>query len=272
MTRGFETLSVRSLSTAQRIKKMSFSPLKGFLLAGLTLAAGAALACPTCKIERARLKRSPDFQLKTASVTYVAAYDSLVFEQKVRGLAGRTKPAPKGALDGAPVMGYVFPTTLKSQDIGFSPTEGIVALALTSHPDFDDTPIWDENNNGKYDDDGLLWHAHWVVLVKDKRVGGGLSVKEFKKTDAVVRPRTAPDMPMYMDSPNFTIVRKGDTIRVIVPRDRVGGKINFKFDAVAAYMQVADGKSHGSLPMLGVHEVYSVLSKNLSLPYSVRRR
>lgn len=76
-------------------------------------------------------------------------------------------------------MGYVFPTSLKPTDVGFSNTEGIVALALTSHPDFDDTPLWDENSDSNYANDGIIWHPHWVILTEDKRVEGGLAVKQF---------------------------------------------------------------------------------------------
>lgn len=123
----------------------------------LLLTAVFAQACDTCKKDRQRLRASPDFKIESASVTYVKAYASFIFEQKVAGVAGRTMPKPKGSVDGAPVMGYVFPTTLKSQDVGFSPTAGIVALAVTSHPDFDDTPVWDENGNGRYDD-GIIYH------------------------------------------------------------------------------------------------------------------
>jgi len=56
-------------------------------------------------------------------------------------MAGKTLPKPKGSVDGAPVLGYVFPTTLKPEDAGFGKVEGILALAVTSHPDFDDTPL-----------------------------------------------------------------------------------------------------------------------------------
>jgi hypothetical protein len=123
-------------------------------------------------------------------------------------------------MNGAPVLGYVFPTTLKSEDVGFRPTEGIVALAITSHPDFDDSPLWDENGDGNFSNDGIAWHPHRVVLIKDARVAGGLSVKEFSKADGVILPPpTAPPM-----------------------------------------------------PMLGVYGLCSVLSKDLSLPYSVSKK
>ena len=75
----------------------------------------------------------------------------------------------------------------------FGNTEGIVALALTSHPDFDDTPLWDENSDANFDNDGIIWHPHWVVLTEDKRVKGGLSVKQFDKDDeSVTLPPTKP--------------------------------------------------------------------------------
>jgi hypothetical protein len=212
---------------------------------------------------------SPDFLLTGASVKLMPDLDLLVFEATVRGKAGGTRPAARGQLDGAPVLGYVFPTSLKSEDIGFAPTEGIVALAVTAHPDFDDSPLWDENLDRKYDNDGAVFHTHWVVLVKDDRVSGGLSVKEYRKADArVVVPPTAPPMPMYMDSPGHSVVLRGDKVRVLVPAARVYGRTSFSYDAVTAYMEVSTSDQK---PMLGVHKVFSVLSGNLSLPYSVQK-
>ncbi len=216
-----------------------------------------------------QIAKTPDLILASAGVTYLKDLDALVFEQRVQGTAGGTKPKAVGKLDGAPVLGYVFPTTLKSNDVGFGATEGIVALAVTSHPDFDDSPLWDENNDGVYDNDGLIYHTHWVVLVEDKRVPGGLSAKEFHKIDAVVVPPTAPKMPMFMDSPGYGVMTSGNTLKVIVPLQRINRKTDFKFGAVTAYMEVFTG-DHQTKPMLGVYEVYSVLSKKLTLPYSVR--
>lgn len=95
-----------------------------------------------------RVRKTPDLVLTAASVTYLADMDMLIFEQKVQGVAGGTRPRPRGELNGAPVPGYVFPTTLKSQDVGFSPTEGVVALAVTSHPDFDDSPCGTRTTTG----------------------------------------------------------------------------------------------------------------------------
>lgn len=233
-----------------------------------SLAISAASACDKCK----KFKDSKDFKIKSAQVINNKKFGTLDFEIVVEGTAGKTVPTAIGKLDMAPVLGYVFPTTLKPEDIGFNPTEGIVALALTSHPDFDDSPIWDENADGKFDNDGIVWHPHWVVLVKDKRVKGGLSVKEYKKADKVKKPATAPDMPMYMDSPGFPVVTQANAIRVSVPAYRISNKVSFNYDAVACYMEVSapEGGMSMDKPMLGVYNVYSVLSKNLSLPYKVK--
>ncbi len=222
------------------------------------------------KNESKAFKNSLDFQIKKVKVQYVDDLEILVFHCWVKGKAGVSHPEANGQLNGAPVLGYVFPTSLKSTDVGFSETEGIVALALTSHPDFDDTPLWDENMDKNYANDGRIWHAHWVVLNPDKRVPGGLSVKQFNpEQDKITLPPTNPGMPMYMDSPGFQVITKGDRISVIVPTYRMNRQIEFNYDGVAAYMEV--NTENKDYPMLGVYSVYSVASGNLSLPYEVKR-
>lgn len=243
-----------------------------YLLASSLAFTSAPLAAQTPSYKGA------DFDLTAASVTHTTDLDLLIFEQRVAGTAGRTTPTARGQLDGAPVLGYVFPTSLAPSAVGFSDGPGILALAVTSHPDFDDTPLWDENGDGNYGNDGVRWHTHWVVLVEDKRVPGGLSVKEFQKADAVVLPPTNPGMPMYMDSPGFAVTAKDHVMRVLVPASRVrldAKNAAFKYDAVTCYMQVsAPGGDHhqSGKPMLGVYEVFDVLSGNLSLPYTVVRK
>ncbi len=207
-----------------------------------------------------------DLDLTAARVRYIEDLGLLVFEQDVAGTAGATRPEAAGQVDGAPVLGYVFPTTLSPSDVGFRADDGIVALAATSHPDFDDTPLWDEDHSGDYADDGVIFHSHWVLLGPDDRVPGGLAVLETQRI-AEDLPPTAPGMPMYLDSPGFSVVLSGNTIRLLVPLDRVGGRTDFQFDAVAAYMEVNQGDD--TRPLLGVYEVYDVLSGDLSLPYTV---
>lgn len=211
-----------------------------------------------------------DFQIKAAQVTHETDLGITIWELAVNGTAGATLPTAVGQLDGAPVLGYVFPTSLESADVGFNKTEGIVALALTSHPDFDDTPLWDENNDAIFNNDGIIWHPHWVLLTEDKRVMGGLSVKQFKKADeTVVLPPTNPGMPMYMDSPGYPVLAKNDIIKVVVPDYRINNRTDFKYDGVTAFMKV--NTSIDDMPMLGVYEVFSVASGDLSLPYSVKQ-
>lgn len=233
----------------------------GLLSALLLLAPGhgRAQVTPTPK--------SVDLEISDAEVRVHDELGVLVFEQSVRGRAGHTKPRVRGQLDGAPVLGYVFPTTLAPADVGFAAGEGVVALAATAHPDFDDTPLWDENGDRDYENDGMRFHSHWVVLVPDERVPGGLSVKAAKAIEEELPP-TNPGMPMYLDSPGFHVVLDGEAIRIVVPLERVARRTDFRFDAVTAYMEV--NTSDPDRPLLGVYEVYQVLSGDLSLPYRVR--
>ncbi|EDY81335.1 hypothetical protein VDG1235_953 [Verrucomicrobiia bacterium DG1235] len=235
----------------------------------LALALGLALpdlllACPYCaKIpeDAAALK------IEATRVVKVDELDSFIFEVTVEGEAGSVMPEAKGELDGAPVLGYVFPTNLKPSAVGFGDVEGVLALAATSHPDFDDTPLWDENADGDWKNDGRIWHTHWVVLHQDERIGS-LSVRQFDAGDESVKlPPTNPGMPMYMDSPGFSVVTRGSQLRIVVPANRIREAGDFRFDAVVAFMQV--NTSDKSRPMLGVYKVYSVASGDLSLPFEV---
>ena len=211
---------------------------------------------------------TPDLEVVTATVRHEPDLDVLVFELQVAGEAGATTPEPNGTLDGAPVLGYVVPTTLPPAAVGFVAAEGMVALAVTAHPDFDDTPLWDENSDGDYANDGALWHAHWVLIGPDERVPGGLAVKEVAEAEiAEALPPTSAGLPIYLDSPNFTVQLRGEIVRVVVPTPRVAGETDFSFDVATAYLEV--NTSDDGRPMLGVYDVYGVLSGDLSLPYSV---
>ncbi|MCG8460653.1 MAG: hypothetical protein MI919_30595 [Holophagales bacterium] len=212
---------------------------------------------------------TPDLDIREARIVYLEGLDLLVFELDVAGTAGATAPRARGQLDGAPVLGYVFPTTLAARDVGFGDVDGTVALAVTSHPDFDDTPLWDENGNRDYGDDGVVFHTHWVVLVEDERVAGGLAVRQFAEGSAAVLPPTNPGMPMYMDSPGFSVLLQGKTLKALVPAQRVSGRTDFRADAVTAYMQVA---TTGNRPLLGVYRVYEVHSGELDLSIEIERR
>jgi hypothetical protein len=122
-----------------------FASLTQKLLAGLSIPLISGLvAIPTVYAHDEHvqpLAKTQDVEITAASVRYLKDLDLLVFQQQVTGRAGATTPQPHGELDGAPVLGYVFPITLQATDVGFSQTEGTLALAVTSHPDFDDTPF-----------------------------------------------------------------------------------------------------------------------------------
>jgi hypothetical protein len=247
----------------------------GTVVAGLlgTLAiAGAAaqtpVASPTAGVAAHPTAATPDLEITAATVRYLPDLDLLVFAVDVAGTAGATTPEAFGALDGAPVLGYVVPTNLPPSAVGFTADEGIVALAVTSHPDFDDTPLWDESADGDFANDGGAWHTHWVLVGPDERVPGGLAVIGVAESDiANVLPPTAPGLPLALDSPGFPVKLDGATLQVVVPAPRVGGETAFSFDAASAYLQV--NASDPDRPMLGVYDVYGVLSGDLSLPFSV---
>jgi hypothetical protein len=243
----------------------------GLLSVGVVLAGSLGLANVSYGETVVALPSSPALEIQSAQVEYIEDLDLLVFEQQLAGEVEAALPQAAGQLDGAPVVGYVFPTTLRPEAVGFGDAEGILALAITSHPDFDDTPLWDEDNDADYANDGVIWHAHWVVLTADERVPGGLSVVAFDPDDdAVVMPPTNPGMAIYLDSPGFSVVSDQTTLRVLVPAQRVNHTLDFNFDAVTAYMEV--NTSNPNRPMLGVYEVYSVGSGDLSLPYEVQPR
>jgi hypothetical protein len=238
-------------------------------LLGVVALAGAAAQTPVASGVAAHSTAATlDLEITDAAVRYLPDLDLLVFVLDVAGTAGGTTPAPFGALDGAPVLGYVVPTNLPPEAVGFRADEGIVALAVVSHPDFDDTPLWDESADGDFANDGGSWHTHWVLVVPDERVPGGLAVKRVAESElATVLPPTAPGLPLALDSPGFPVKLDGATLQVVVPAPRVSGEVDFNFDAASAYLQV--NVSDPDRPMLGVYDVYGVLSGDLSLPFTV---
>lgn len=252
----------------------------------------AALVLPFLLLPSAALAQeraipaSADLDITEATVTHDRDLDVLVFEQQVEGNAGATKPeipdhargtdelhwedvAAAGNFDGSAVVAYVFPTDLAPESVGFAPVDGTLALVATSHPAFDDTPLWDESGDGLYANDGGIFHAHWVVLVGDERVPGGLAVREIDGDPGDVLPPTAPGMPIYLDSPGHQVTTRQNVLQVIVPAGRVRADTGFSFDAVTAYLEV--NTSDNDRPTLGVYSVYDNLSGDLSLPFTVER-
>ena len=189
----------------------------------------------------------------------------VTFHMTTNGTAGADMPAPRGALGGAPVWSYVWPTSLDPSTVGFDAGAGILAMAATNHPDFDDTPLYDENADGDRGNDGGLWHSHWVVLTPSEACGpGALSVKDIPEGTTPNLPLTWPGLPLLIDSPGFTPVFDGPEIRIDAAV--AGGAEGAAYDGVTAALRVNEN-IHA--PLLCVTDVFDVASGNLSLPGKV---
>lgn len=205
------------------------------------------------------------FDLLSSDVRFEGA--DIVFRSRVVDAAGDAVPDPVGELNGAPVWSYVWPTSLDSSVVGFGEAQGILALAVTSHPDFDDTPLYDEDGDGDNDDDGALWHAHWVVLVEDATCGGGLTVKDIPEGETPILPQTWPELPILIDSPDLTPTLATDTVEIRVPAADLTGAADFNFDGVTAGLRVSTTPHD---PLLCVEAVFDIASGDLSLPGEVQ--
>ncbi|MGV6876642.1 hypothetical protein ACUSIJ_28740 [Pseudochelatococcus sp. B33] len=193
--------------------------------------------------------------IETAIVT---RGDNAVFTTRVRGEAGKDKPDATGRFEGSSVYAYVWPTTLDSADIGFEPDQGIVALAVTFHPDFDDAAYGGKNRH--------VWHPHWVVLAEDKACGGGLKVIDIPEGTSPRVPPTWPNVPLLIDSPEYPTTFSGEKVEVSIPVSLIGGIAGASFDGVTAGLKV-NANLHA--PLLCVDDVFKVASGNLSLPGKV---
>lgn len=188
----------------------------------------------------------------------------IIFSLTVRGAVGKLKPKKNGKLAGSDVFSYVWPTSLDSSEVGFESGKGILALVMTAHPDFDDTPLYDENQDGNTKNDGNLWHSHWVVLVKDSGCGkDALKVRDIPKGAKIRLPKTWPGLPIYIDSPGYDPTLKGNTVTIRVPLKDVGFKKAFNYDGVTAGLRI-NANVHN--PLLCVVKVHDIASGNLSLP------
>ncbi|WP_229223710.1 hypothetical protein [Duganella sp. sic0402] len=192
-----------------------------------------------------------------------------VFHMAVSGKAGKSKPSKTGKLAGSSVFSYVWPTTMDPSVVGFDQGAGILAFAVTSHPDFDDTPLYDENGDGNLSNDGDLWHSHWVVLKPDDACGkGALKVVDIPEGAKPKLPRTWPGLPLLIDSPGYSPLFKGGTVEVKVPFDDIGVVNAAGFDGVTSALRV-NASVHS--PLLCVVDVFKVASGKLTLPGKVNQ-
>jgi hypothetical protein len=191
------------------------------------------------------------------------------FHMAVSGKAGISKPTVTGKLAGSDVFSYVWPTSINSYEVGFEKEAGILALAVVSHPDFDDTPLYDENRDGDTSNDGNVWHSHWVVLHPDERCGeGALGVVDIPEGTKPRLPKTWPGLPILLDSPGWDPTFSDSVVEVKIPFEDIGVVNNATFDGVTAGLRV-NQSVHA--PLLCVVNVMDVASGDLSLPGKVNQ-
>lgn len=248
------------------------SPQSSLLLASLlTGLAGSASAHDTSHHGGIATKASEAVKAPFDIVhTRISTEGNLaIFHMAVSGKAGATRPTASGKLAGSSVFSYVWPTSLDPSVIGFEPKAGILAFAVTAHPDFDDTPLFDENADGKPGNDGDLWHSHWVVLQPDAACGqDALKVVDIPAGAKPRLPKTWPGLPILIDSPGWAPTFKDETVEVRVPFDDIGAVEAGSFDGVTAALRV-NASVHN--PLLCVADVFKVASGNLSLPGKVNK-
>lgn len=186
------------------------------------------------------------------------------FHMGVAKQAGTSTPVASGQLAGSNVFSYVWPTSLNSAAVGFEDNAGILALAVTAHPDFDDTPLYDENADNDTGNDGNVWHSHWVVLHPNETCGkGALAVVDIPAGSKPKLPKTWPGLPILLDSPGWDPIFNGGTVEVKVAFDPSVNIADANFDAVTAGLRV-NQSVHA--PLLCVVDIMDIASGDLSLP------
>jgi len=201
----------------------------------------------------------PSFDILSASARQNGRI--VTFDMQLAGPAGAETPAATGKLPGAAVYAYAWPTTLDPAVAGFKKKSGILTLVVTSHPDFDDTPLIDEDGDGDPTNDGKTWHSHWVVLAKDPACGpAGMKVRDISAGEDL--PATAPGLPLALDSPGYSPLMKGGALTVNGTTRHPQKSAGAGFDAVTAKLKVNDA---GKAPLLCITEVMDVASGKLDL-------
>lgn len=245
------------------------------LAAVASLCAGAAIAHPPSEhaADQTDAVVSPPDETVTASFDILAAHahrdgNQVTFYMTTKGDAGADPAEAVGSLAGAPAHAYVWPTSLDPSSVGFEGGTGILALAAATHPDFDDTPLFDENKDGDTRNDGGTWHSHWVVLTPTEACGpGALAVRDIPEGTTPKLPATWPGLPIYLDSPGFTPVFDGPEVRVNVAFGQEVELDGVKYDGVTAALQV-NANIHA--PLFCVTDVFDVASGDLSLPGTLK--
>ena len=201
----------------------------------------------------------PAFDIVKTDIKVDTEKNWLTFSMHVSGKAGSVKPIKTGKFAGSQVFSYVWPTKIDPAEVGFDQGAGILALAVTAHPDFDDVPVFNIK--------GAEWHSHWVVLVPDETCGkGALKVKDIPEGTKPKLPKTWPGVPILIDSPGYPPAFSGGTVSIRVPFNDVSLLADVAFDGVTAGLQI-NASAHQ--PLLCVVNVFDVASGDLSLPGKV---
>jgi len=221
--------------------------------AALVLSAGAHAHEITSKPGN---KVEPAFDIVKTDVSINRDQRWVEFKMDVSGKAGAVVPKATGKFAGSEVFSYVWPTKIDPSEVGFDKGAGILALAVTVHPDFDDTPLFATR--------GADWHSHWVVLGPDEACGpGALKVKDIPAGAKPRLPKTWPGVPLLIDSPGYAPRFAGPSVSVRVPFDNLDIITDAAFDGVTAGLRV-NASAHS--PLLCVSKVFDVASGDLSLP------
>lgn len=229
-----------------------------------TLLLATSLLCGASQAHDIKAKASgavnPSFDIVKTDIRIDRDKRWVSFTMEVSGKAGAVKPKAKGKFAGAEVFSYVWPTKIDPYEVGFDRDAGILALAVTVHPDFDDTPLFATK--------GADWHTHWVVLGPDEACGpGALKVKDIPDGSKPRLPKTWPGVPLLIDSPGYAPQFDKQTVSVRVPFDNLDIITDAAFDGVTAGLRV-NASAHS--PLLCVSKVFDVASGDLSLPGKAR--
>ena len=235
----------------------------------LLLSASSALAGGDHAVHQTGAVHSPADAAKVADFDILAAHahragNVVTFHMTTNGVAGASVPATTGEVGGSDVWSYVWPTSLDPSAVGFEKGTGILAMAATSHPDFDDTPLYDENGDGDPANDGVEWHSHWVVLTPTEACGpGALAVRDIPEGATPKLPATWPGFPIFLDSPGFTPLFDGPEIKVNAGFASDVDLDGVAYDGVTSALRV-NANIHA--PLLCVTDVFDIASGDLSLP------
>jgi hypothetical protein len=231
------------------LKSIAFGTLFGTALV-LVSQVASATEIVTDKEYRRNL---PPFDITKANIKIDPEGKFLDFSMSVTGLAGTRFPPKLDKVEGSRVFAYVWPTKIDPSAVGFEKGTGTLALAVTSHPNYDDAP------NIK----GREWHTHWIVMTKDGAEGCGKNLFRITDIPAGAKPslpKTWPGLPILIDSPGYEAKFHSTDLSVRVPFANAASLKGVAFDGMTMAFRVKFGDNQ---PYLCSTDVYDVVSGDL---------